>query len=254
MRRPSVWRRDTRSGRPPALGQPDGGLPASPGHDVPLGFGAVAEVLATWPVREADVHEVCSVLGGSLAADGMGLSEALEHLRSTTTRVARRDPSYAEAAALASAWGEVTLGYANSISCEDPLTGLATTAHLRVRIAELYRTDTWAGHTLVSVRLPHSEPHPDLEDDGAFGAALDLARAAAVARGVFPGPETIARAGRGRLLVLAERGDALGRRLGVLRARVSESFGGADGVRVWSERLPSHEARAVDLLDELTRG
>ena len=37
------------------------------------------------------------------------------------------------------AWSEATLGYLHQLSCEDPLTGLASLAHVRSRLSELYR-------------------------------------------------------------------------------------------------------------------
>ena len=47
------------------------------------------------------------------------------------------EPDFDATEALSVAWSEETLGYLHQVSCEDPLTGLATLAHLRARLAEL---------------------------------------------------------------------------------------------------------------------
>ena len=37
------------------------------------------------------------------------------------------------------AWSDATLEYLHDLSCEDPLTGLASLAHVRTRLDEIYR-------------------------------------------------------------------------------------------------------------------
>jgi hypothetical protein len=153
------------------------------------------------------------------------------------------------------AWSDETLGYLHQVSCENPLTGLATLAHLRARLAELQRaaetsgTSATTSHALVVLDLPAGE----LGSEAMFGRALLLARIADRARMVFSGGESIGEATPSRLLILAPRTDDLGLRVVVLRDLVADttSLGGA--VRVWIEGLPSSHAAMAAMLDELAR-
>ena len=74
-----------------------------------------------------------------LARDGADLGEALDGLRATYARVQGGEPDFRALRALCIAWSEETLGYLHQLSCEDPLTGLASLAHLRARLSEVYR-------------------------------------------------------------------------------------------------------------------
>ena len=226
-------------------------VPESGGH-YPARFEAVGEAL----VAGSRVHAACAVVGRELARDGVDLSEALDGLRSTFAQALGREPDFASTEALSVAWSDETLGYLHQVSCENPLTGLATLAHLRARLAELQRgaeasgTPVTTGHALVVVDLP---AHEIGEDSGQFGRALLMARIADRARLVFSADESIGEASPTRLLVLAPRTDDLGLRVVVLRDLISDttSLGGA--VRVWIEGLPSSHAATAALLDELAR-
>jgi hypothetical protein len=195
------------------------------------------------------------VVGRELARDGVDLSEALDGLRSTFAQVLSREPDFDSTQALSVAWSDETLGYLHQVSCENPLTGLATLAHLRARLAELQRaaelsgTPATEGHALVVVDLPTERTPGDLQ----ISRALVLARVADRARLVFAGEESIGEATPSRLLVLAARTDDLGLRAVVLRDLITDttSLGGA--VRVWIEGLPSSHAAMAALLDELAR-
>ena len=68
--------------------------------------------------------------GLELGRDGVPLDDALDGLRQTCLAVTGRDPSYAVLRAVASGWSEATLGYLRQLTCEDPLTGLASLPHL----------------------------------------------------------------------------------------------------------------------------
>ncbi len=107
---------------------------------LPHRFEAVGEALTSG----SDVLDACSVAGQDLARDGASVEETLEGLRATWQQVAGTDPAYEVVAALLTAWSETTLGYLHQLSCEDPLTGLASQAHLRSRLSELYRLDDTA--------------------------------------------------------------------------------------------------------------
>jgi hypothetical protein len=219
---------------------------------LPARFEAVGEAL----VADSRVHDTCAVVGRELARDGVDLREALDGLRSTFAQVLGREPDFASMEAMSVAWSDETLGYLHQVSCENPLTGLATLAHLRARLAELQRgaelsgTPATEGHALVVLDLPE---YALGEGDRQIGRALLMARIADRARLVFAGEESIGEATPSRLLVLAPRTDDLGLRVVVLRDLVADttSLGGA--VRVWIEGLPSSHAAMAALLDELAR-
>lgn len=225
----------------------------SPGErlGLPHRFEAVGEALASG----SDPLGACAVAGEELARDGASLPESLESLRSTWLTVTGGDPSYDAVSALLTAWSETTLGYLHRLSCEDPLTGLASQAHLRSRISELYRAqkgaDLNARHALVVCELPGTGDPSDAPGDH-FTRAMRLARAGESARTVFARGETIARLGTSRVAVLVERDERLGRRVRVLRTLLS-SIDPAHAPRAWIEGLPGSDDVAAILLDELAR-
>lgn len=217
------------------------GLTAELQAALPRRFEAVGEALAD---RSASVTEACWVVGRSLAEMGVSLGESLDRLRSTTQLVSRRDPLFDESHALSLAWSETTLEYLHGLSCADPLTGLSTQAHLRDRIAELYRDSRHdaRSHALVVTQL--SMPGLDR-----LGVARRLAVVGETARSVFSGTEAIGQVGASKIVVVAPRDEALPSRVALLRRMVVER-----AERVWIEGLPSSDSSAVSLLDELARG
>ncbi|MGZ4448208.1 MAG: hypothetical protein ACXVW4_00315 [Nocardioides sp.] len=231
-------------------GEPDGseaGATAGPRGEVPPEFTAVRDALAAGvsPV------EACTVVGRALALDGVPLGEALDGLRAVYHRVRRGDPEYAATQAVAVAWSEATLAYLHGLSCEDPMTGLASLAHVRSRLGEVYRAQ---GRESLSARDTHALvvlDLPPVREGGpadTFTHAFRAHRLGETARTVFAGGETIARIGPGRLVVLTPRDGHLGRRIGLVRRLL-------DGpeARVWIEGLPDQEDTAGLLLDELVR-
>ncbi len=228
---------------------------------LPHRFEAVGETL----ISGSDVLDVCSVAGQDLARDGASVEEALAGMRQTWQRVSGTDPSYEVVSALVTAWAETTLGYLHQLSCDDPLTGLASQAHLRSRLSELYRLDgtsdvaeaTRLAHVLVVCAMPFDDD-PSQEPEHHFTRALRLARAGELARTAFAGDETIARLGAHRVVVLARRDERLARRVRVLRTLLAgvdaDRAGGESAVRVWIEGLPSTDPAAGSLLNELARG
>lgn len=235
----------------------------------PARSGARAElsesVLATLPDRFAAVGEAlasgtgadvaCAVTGRELALDGVSLDEALEWLQDTFRVVRGAPPGFAEARALALGWSEATLGYLHQLTCEDPVTGLASLAHLQSRLLELYRGQLQGrpavrdAHALVVVesRMP---PPTAATGPEAFVADLRIARFAETVRTVFAGGESVGRLGRHRVVVIARRDAGLPQRVALVRRMLH----GADGgVRVWIEGLPGAEPAASALLGELAR-
>ncbi|GGR71747.1 hypothetical protein J2S40_002867 [Nocardioides luteus] len=211
---------------------------------LPERFEAVAEALAE---RSSYVAEACWVLGLDLADSGVSLGEGLEDLRLTTQTVEQRDPVFTEMHALSVAWSEATLGYLHTISCADPLTGLATLAHLRERISDLYREATARSHALV-ITDAHLPGAPGSKIDN-IATARRMSLLGQTARSVFAGAAAVGQIGHSRMVVVAPRDETLVRRLGLLRRMVEHS---AD--RIWIEGLPENDTSAGFLLDELARG
>ena len=223
-------------------------------HLLPARFEAVGEHLAAG----RDASNACAMVGRDMARDGADLGEALDGLRTTYACVLGGEPDFRAVRALGVAWSEETLGYLHQLSCEDPLTGLASLAHLRARLSEVYRiaeqggTSTTTSHALVILDLPLLARASGWED--AFEATLRLARLAESARMAFPGGETICQANQRRLVVVAQRSDLLARRVGLLRSLAQDATPASSRARVWVEGLPPTDDGAAMLLDELARG
>lgn len=219
---------------------------------LPVRFEAVGEALAAG----TETHAACAVVGRDLARDGVDLSEALHGLWSTFALVVGREPDFESTRSLGIAWSDETLGYLHEVSCENPLTGLATLAHLRGRLAEIQRGADSRGiggdttHALIVVDVPQLAGG---SRSGHLGTALVMARVASQVRLVFEGEETVAEASPSRLLVLAERTDTLGSRVGTLRELLAELTPPNSVVRVWIEGLPASTIATSTLLDELAR-
>lgn len=222
---------------------------------VPPRFQAVAESIAS---GHGSI-EACAVLGHQLAQDGASLEESLEGLRLTSDRVSGHKPAFEDLRALSVAWSETTLGFLHQLSCEEPLTGLATVAHVRSRLSELHRqADTEKGRSVrESYALVVLEPlntrgpvlGPGAED--VWSRSLRMASLGRLARTAFPGNEIIGRLGLRRVVVVAARDDRLGRRVALLRRLAGCDLAG--DVRVWIEGLPIADNASALLLDELAR-
>jgi GGDEF domain-containing protein len=218
---------------------------------LPARFEAVGEALASG----VGMRAACAEVGRKTARDGADLGAALRGLRSTYALVVGREPDYHAAVSLSVAWGEATLAYVHQLSCEDPLTGLASTAHVRARLAEIYRGAEQTGRTVAHAVVVVDLPLPatgELADR--FGDALWMVKLTETVRAVFSGNETIGRVGGSRLAVLVDRSDVLGHRVGLLRELIEGLDPRGQAVRVWIEGLPASNDAAVSLLDELTRG
>lgn len=243
----------TRARRPAAAVPGASGPQPAVRSGLPHRFEAVGEALASG----TDVLRACGVAGQDLARDGASVEETLEGLRVTWRGLAGTDPSYDAVATVLTAWSETTLGYLHQLSCEDPLTGLSSQAHLRSRLTELDRLGGAAGgtgdHALVVVAVPLGEPSEEPGDH--FTRAMRLARAGELARTAFVRDETVARLGMHRFAILTRRDERLGRRVRVLRTLLDGVDAGSGlSARVWIEGLPPTDAGAGALLDELARG
>lgn len=231
----SVWNIMRTTAAPEAWAE----LPESVVRGLPQHLLAVGEAQASG----TDSVAACREAGRLLAGDGVALEEALEALHLTSVLVRGHQPDYPELVALSVAWSDATLGYLHRLSCADPMTGLSTQAHLRGRLAELYRShDVRRSHALVVVEAPV------VEKDGAVGDSLVLARLGDTVRTVFAGSETVAGIGQSRVVVLVDRDEVLARRVALLRTLLERTT-----ARVWIEGLPGGDLAAGALLDELAR-
>lgn len=216
---------------------------------LPGGYEAVAEALVSGKSPLA----ACAVTGRTLAWDGASLGEALAGLRATYTALGGAVPDFAAVEALSVAWSEATLEFLLDVSCEDPLTGLASLPHLRTRLAEVYREGERSGrslrvtHALVVVDVGGSVGGDAPTDS--FARALRLAAVADALRTVFSGEETIARVGGRRVVALVRRTPELGETIALVRGMFADLELGDS--RIWVEGLPAQVDLGVRLLAEL---
>jgi len=149
------------------------------------------------------------------------------------------------------------LEFLHDLSCEDPLTGLASLAHVRTRLAEVYRESELndaavpQSHALVVVALRTRGREALLEHH--FTRALRLTQVAEAVRAVFAGGQTIGRLGQNRAVALVPRTADLGTSVSLLTAYLADLGLGSSDVRVWIEGLPGSPESATRLLDELAR-
>jgi hypothetical protein len=218
---------------------------------LPSRFRAVGEALASG----SGSLEACTVVGWDLAQDGVSLPEVLDGLRAVYHRIVGTEPSFEDVSAICTAWSESTLGYLHQISCEDPMTGLASLAHVRTRLSELYRGGSRATgdvpprFALVVADTPGDAPWLRSAGDE-LARAMRMTQLAEAARTVFSGHETIGRLNDHRIVVVVDRDDRLGRRVALLRTLLGQP---TTDTRVWIEGLPSTDHGAGHLLDELAR-
>jgi GGDEF domain-containing protein len=217
--------------------------------EVPRGFEAVAECLVAGDDAVPAAHEA----GRTLAADGASLGEALSGLRGCTRLLDLGEPGFAVTEAVATSWSEATLAFLSDDSCEDPLTGLASAAHLRARLEEIYRAADLVG---ASIRTSHALLVADTGDLSLspidhvgidpFAHALTLAGVAEAVRSVFPGEETLARVGHDKVVALVRRPAHLGATVVELRTLLADL--GFPRTRIWVEALPDDATMAAQAL------
>jgi hypothetical protein len=178
--------------------------------------------------------------GRRLAEREVPLVAALDVLR-TTYRAAGAEPSFEAVRALCQSWTECTLTYLHASSCEDPGTGLATTPHLRTRLAELYGTAERQGwylpdtHTLVIAEPVAAQP-----------CDAQLANLAGAIRTVFRDREVVARLGAVRVAGVVRLDDHFTEHLGTLRSMIGywpetgePGTAGTPRTKIWTEQLPT---------------
>lgn len=200
------------------------------------------DAVARAVVCGADAAGPCAGLGHARAQAGVGIGETLEDLGALFAALGRDEPPMRCVRALAEGWAESGVFGTAGITCEDPLTGLATAPYLRTRVAELYRgrRPPREAYGLVVVDLAaRLDPWKRIAWTIVIGHAL---------RRVFPGEETLTLLGTGRVAALVP----LRPELELVTARLRRDVAARHSARVWLERLPDDAIHASRLLDCLT--
>ena len=166
-------------------------------------------------------------------------------------------PAFEATEALSVAWSDATLEYLHDLSCEDPLTGLASLAHVRTRLDEIYReaelTDVGVAgsHALVVVELcsasrPGCPVTTSRERCAWCRSPRRCARSTRAARrsvgSAWTGPSRS-----------CPRNVDLGMSVALLREFLDDLELEDLDVRVWIEGLPASPDSATRLLDDLAR-
>lgn len=223
------------------------------GKGLPPGFDALVERL----VLGGDLEGVCTHIGESAANAGVPLDEILTGLERVYDEVCGTEPPFDVTRTLTMAWTESSLQYMHAMSCEDPLTGLASLPHVRSGLTEIYRTcertggdvtEEWALVVAEVARSPQSTPPR-------WGglAMLDIAEAI---RTAFDDRVSVGRAGSHRVVAIVRRDATLPMAVSAVQDLLATRGTGLDPVespRVWIEGLPTNSSTASLLLDELAR-
>ncbi len=227
--------------------------PARPhGISVPVGFEALADALRYQGAVIAATQEI----GRHAAANGATLDDVLMDVALTYRAMPGPDePPFEVVRALATSWADASLRYLHAVSCEDPLTGLSSLAHLRSKLTEIYResdrsgSDVVPSHALVVVELD-----PEWRPESHFDKVLRLVDVAECIRRVYTGGESIGRLAPSRAVAVVRRDERLGASVTTLRALLEEwTEESGLNTRVWIEGLPASRESSDTLLDELAR-
>ena len=223
------------------------------GKGLPTGFDALVERL----VLGGDLDGVCAHIGESAANAGVPLEEILTGLERVYAEVRGTEPPFTVTRTLTMAWTESSLQYMHAMSCEDPLTGLASLPHVRSGLTEIYRmcertgddvTEEWALVVAEIARSPQTTPPR-------WGglAMLDVAEAI---RTAFDDRVSVGRAGSHRVVAIVRRDATVPIAVSAVQDLLAAQGTGLDSVeppRVWIEGLPTTSSTASLLLDELAR-
>ncbi|HEX7302226.1 GGDEF domain-containing protein [Lentzea sp.] len=229
---------------------------------------------ADWPLAEVD--DVCAAvldeadpgdalvrLGRARAEAGAGLGEtlldlaALHAVMTDASVIVSPDVDALPSRMLrmtALGWADVVTKQAGDCTAENPLTGLATAAYLRTRLAEVYRETPVAplDYALVLLRL-------DVHRASGWSRVVAMTLVSDALRTVFDSGETLATLGPCVAAVLVRRDELLARRVSNLRVLVADRLADDPNVRpagpakVWIERLPDTHDEARALLTSLGR-
>jgi hypothetical protein len=209
---------------------------------------AVVEAL----VAGGDGLAAVAQLGRARADAGVGLRETLDDLCALYRALPAGTPPLTVLRALAEEWAETSIATIRSATCEDPISGLATTAYLRTRCTEVYREAEQDGISAGDRRALLILDVAGLSGASGWESLLFRLALGDCLRSVFSGGETFASAGPTTVLGLVGRDRGLSQRVAVLRSRLGD-VAGLSGVRIWIEALPPALPGAFDLLETVDR-
>lgn len=223
--------------------------PSTP--SVPPGFEPMADALRYQGAVIAAAQEI----GRQAAGDGASLDDVLTDVALTYQSVSGAgEPAFEVARAVSTAWADASLRFLHAVSCEDPLTGLASLAHLRSKILETYREQAKSGATTPSHAFVVVEIDPGWEPASHFDKMLRLVDIAECMRRVYTGDESIGRLTASRAVAVVRRDDRLGPSVAALRELLRDWHAEVGvATRVWIEGLPNGQQAADVVLDELAR-
>ena len=217
---------------------------------IPAGFEPLADALRYNGAVIAAAHEI----GRITAGDGATLDDVLTDVAITYQCVASGEPGFEVVRAVSTAWADASLRFLHAVSCEDPLTGLASLAHVRSKLLENYREQARCGETTASHALVVVELDPSWVPASHFDRVLRLVDIAECLRRVYDGDETIARLTVSRAAAVVRRDDRLGSSVTTLRSLLTDWHDeGGVATKVWIEGLPPAAESADVVLDELAR-
>jgi hypothetical protein len=206
--------------------------------------------------------EIVTGLASDYARDGEGLPRLLNDLHRTYRALGLVGPEAALVRSASEAWAESFMSEFGHVSCEDPLTGLATANHLRLRLAELYRSSEavgspWSpgdGYRLLAVMLTSNSPGWDSPPlDKAFRPGLELAVIGKAMRTVFPRACTVASVSRHTVLGIAHESDCPDSCVQDLTRLVEHHLSSGYRATVRVEPLPGSLSEATRLVDQRSR-
>jgi len=218
---------------------------------VPSGYEALADALAYDGNATAAGHEI----GRNAAAVGAPLHDVLDDVARTYAATSAGDPDFDVVRTVAAAWADGSLQFLHRVSCEDPLTGLASLSHVRTRVVEIYREAERRG---VSASLHFAMVVVEVDTCARGGSPFDqvlrLVDIAEAVRSVYDGDETAGKLTGHRCMALVRREAEIGDQVLALRGLLDRwCRQGGVPTRVWIEGLPSTVDAAERLLDELAR-
>lgn len=193
-----------------------------------------------------DVRSAARDFGLRAADMGMPLAQVMGAMEKS---FAPAEPPFAVVKEVSVAWSTRSRLTNLETSCSDPLTLMATGAHLREHLEGVYRVAERDGHRmsessiLIVVDLHHEMQNP-LEK---AVSALDVGVAL---RTVFCGDEVIASLTPRRFLVVTERRRVDDDTFAVVAVLLRRAAG-VPSPRVWTESLPDDPAHLTGALDAL---
>ncbi|PSK96316.1 hypothetical protein CLV63_112201 [Murinocardiopsis flavida] len=187
----------------------------------------------------ADMTSDCARFGRARARSGRTIGTALDDFAALCQVLDWDEPPFPLVKALAEGWVD---GGRSTEDCQDPLTGLATTAYLRTRLSELYRgaaVSPALTHRMVIVSLDGSaDPWRRTAQLIVMGHEL---------RRYFSHGESLALLSRSRMCALAPVDTGLPDRV----ASIRRDFGREHQAEVWSVPLPATYEHAWEFVSDV---